>query len=428
MFHVRYEYNRGLLAGVSAQHISPSPTVMTTDAAKPPSILLVDDDELILSSLRGLFTLETDYDLLIHKDPHDALDDVRRQPIDLVISDFLMPQMNGVAFLREVRKLQPEAVRVLLTGFADKENAIRAINEVGLYQYLEKPWDNQDLLLLVRNALQQKTLRQQLTEKVAALDRLIREHSDLTNRHQILERELDMAARVQRSLLPSAAPVLDGFCFAAHYQPSAMLGGDYYDYARRDDATVVFVSDVSGHGVQASLVSMLIKASFHDSVPRVKSPAELLSEMNTRLHRFLPTGMYAAATLIWIPAGSVKVSVTNAGLPYPFVLRAASRRADRIPVAGLPLGLLAAATEGCYDSQERELETGDVVLVATDGMGEIRGKDDRLFEDEHLPRLLEELSGQPGDRVIERLLQCAADYSGTESYSDDISMVAITKT
>ncbi len=72
-----------------------------------------------------------------------------------------MPQMNGIEFLKEVRRLQPEAVRLLLTGYADKENAIRAINEVGLYHYLEKPWDNQAMLNIIRNALEEKSLRQQ---------------------------------------------------------------------------------------------------------------------------------------------------------------------------------------------------------------------------------------------------------------------------
>jgi DNA-binding NarL/FixJ family response regulator len=292
---------------------------MTATGSKAPTILLVDDDELIISSLRGLFTLETDYELITRTDPQLALEEVRRTPIDIVITDFLMPQMNGVDFLKQVRTLQPEAVRILLTGFADKENAIRAINQVGLYRYLEKPWDNEDLLLLVRNALQEKSLRWQLTEKVGELDRLVRQHLELTDRHQLLERELEMAARVQRSLLPSEMPKLDGFSFACHYQPSTRLGGDYYDVAERKDSTIVLVSDVSGHGVQASLVSMLIKATFQDVAKYAEDPGRLLTEMNTRLHRFLPTGMYAGATLVWIPAGSATVRITNAGLPYPFI-------------------------------------------------------------------------------------------------------------
>ena len=151
-------------------------------------VLIVDDDDLIIQSLRGLFTLETDYEIYGFNEPEKALLEVERRPIDLVISDFLMPRMNGVDFLKKVRELQPDATRILLTGFADKENAIRAINEVGLYHYLEKPWSNQDLLLLVRNALQHKSLRIQLSQKVSEFERLMREHSDLSSRHRSIQR------------------------------------------------------------------------------------------------------------------------------------------------------------------------------------------------------------------------------------------------
>ena len=79
-------------------------------------------------------------------------------------------EMNGVEFLLELEKLQPEAIRILLTTYADKENAIRAINDVGLYQYVEKPWDNDALLLLVRNGLRHGRLLRQLGAMTQELD------------------------------------------------------------------------------------------------------------------------------------------------------------------------------------------------------------------------------------------------------------------
>ena len=100
-------------------------------SSKTPSILIVDDEDMVLSSLRGVFTLQTDYDIHEANTPKNAIELIGRTPIDVVISDFLMPEMNGIELLKEVKKLQPETVRLLLTGYADKENAIKAINEVG---------------------------------------------------------------------------------------------------------------------------------------------------------------------------------------------------------------------------------------------------------------------------------------------------------
>lgn len=134
------------------------------------TVLLVDDEEIVTTSISALLMLETDYDVLVFNSPIEALEEMRHEEIDLVISDYLMPDMNGVEFLMEMKKLQPEAIRIILTAYADKENAIKAINEVGLYQFVEKPWDNDALLLLIRNGLRNRVLLQQLSEKMGELD------------------------------------------------------------------------------------------------------------------------------------------------------------------------------------------------------------------------------------------------------------------
>jgi response regulator RpfG family c-di-GMP phosphodiesterase len=77
-----------------------------------------------------------------------------------------MPGMNGIQFLLEIKKIRPYATRILLTGYADKENAIKAINEVGLYQYIEKPWENEDLKLVIQNGLERRFLMERLEEKI----------------------------------------------------------------------------------------------------------------------------------------------------------------------------------------------------------------------------------------------------------------------
>ena len=81
-----------------------------------------------------------------------------------------MPEMNGLEFLTEAKKLHPEVSRILLTGYADKENAIRAINEVGLYRYIEKPWDNSDLIINIKNGIERSYLLSQLREKISELE------------------------------------------------------------------------------------------------------------------------------------------------------------------------------------------------------------------------------------------------------------------
>jgi DNA-binding NtrC family response regulator len=137
---------------------------------QPARIVIVDDEEIILTALDTLLEFETDYHVKTFTSPVTALTHIRDHDLDLVISDYLMPEMNGIAFLGEVRALKPDVPRIVVTGYADKENAIKGINEVGLFQYVEKPWDNAALLLVLRNAVERRLLVKQLHERLVELD------------------------------------------------------------------------------------------------------------------------------------------------------------------------------------------------------------------------------------------------------------------
>ena len=142
---------------------------METPTDQQQTILVIDDEEIVTTTLRNLFRLRTAYRTVACASGEEALAKGKEQAFDLVISDYLMPGMDGIAFLGRFKEIQPQAVRILLTGYADKESAIRAINQVGLYQYVEKPWDNDSLLMVVRNALERGALLRTLEQKIQEL-------------------------------------------------------------------------------------------------------------------------------------------------------------------------------------------------------------------------------------------------------------------
>jgi response regulator RpfG family c-di-GMP phosphodiesterase len=135
-----------------------------------PTILIVADEKLVTISLQNLFLQQSDYEVITRTSAREALSVAGDLPVDLVISDYLMPEMDGITFLSRLKEIQPHIVRVLLTGCADKEKAIRATHSVGLYQYIEKPWDNDNLLMVVRNGLEKRALHRALERKFAELD------------------------------------------------------------------------------------------------------------------------------------------------------------------------------------------------------------------------------------------------------------------
>jgi DNA-binding NtrC family response regulator len=125
---------------------------------RKPVIVLVDDEAMILTSIRSLLILEMDCAIESFTSPMDALTFMEKNEVDVAVADYLMPGMTGIQLLAEAKRLQPEMARVLLTGHADKASAIQAINQVALFQYLEKPWDNAQLLLVIQRGVERAQL------------------------------------------------------------------------------------------------------------------------------------------------------------------------------------------------------------------------------------------------------------------------------
>jgi DNA-binding NtrC family response regulator len=134
------------------------------------TVMVVDDELMVATALRSFLELETPYRVLTYTAAQEALEALATEPVDVIVSDFMMPGMDGLTFLRHARELKPLTTRILLTGYADKQNAIRAINEAGLYYYLEKPWNNEHLTLVIRNGIERSALFTELDSRVAALE------------------------------------------------------------------------------------------------------------------------------------------------------------------------------------------------------------------------------------------------------------------
>lgn len=149
------------------------------------TVVIVDDEEMVLTSLSSFLALETDYNVKTFTSAKKALEFIKKNNVGLVISDYLMPEMDGISFLAKVKDVKPQIPRIILTGYADKENAIKAINDVGLFQYIEKPWSNEDLLIILRNGLEKQKLMTKLQEKIDEINKAYTELKSL--QHEIVK-------------------------------------------------------------------------------------------------------------------------------------------------------------------------------------------------------------------------------------------------
>ncbi len=134
------------------------------------NIVIVDDEKMVTSSLKSMLKLEGYKNANFFNSPLEALEYIKLTKVDLIISDFFMPELNGIELLKKAREINSGTTLILLTGYADKENAIKAINEVELYRYVEKPWDNNDLLLCIKNGLERSHLLEKLEKNITELN------------------------------------------------------------------------------------------------------------------------------------------------------------------------------------------------------------------------------------------------------------------
>ena len=150
------------------------------------NLLLIDDEANILNALKRL--LRKDYSIVTFTNGHEALAYLTENSIDIIMSDMRMPEMDGAEFLTKSRELHPNAVRLLLTGYSDMESTITAINEGGVYTYIGKPWENDELKLTLAKAAENYSLKKQaklLTNKLATAN------SNLATLNESLEEKVN---------------------------------------------------------------------------------------------------------------------------------------------------------------------------------------------------------------------------------------------
>jgi len=154
---------------------------MTDNVMEKEKILLVDDEANVLRSISRLLR---DYDVTTLTSAEEALLLAREVDFDLVISDFRMPGMNGVAFLTKFMHIQPDSIRIILTGYADLESAQMAINDAGVYRFINKPWNNIEITSAVGKGLEHKRM---LIENRLLADQVRRQQLLLNEQEELLK-------------------------------------------------------------------------------------------------------------------------------------------------------------------------------------------------------------------------------------------------
>jgi response regulator RpfG family c-di-GMP phosphodiesterase len=207
---------------------------MTTESADPPVVLFVDDEPSILSSLRRLFRPQG-YRVLLAEGGKAGLAFLEAEPVDLVVSDMRMPEMDGAELLERVRERWPAVGRILLTGYADIGSTVAAINRGQIHRYIAKPWDDRELIMCVQDALERRRLEKENRELLRLTQRQNDElqalNADLANRVKARTSELE---QVNGMLETSFAQLQENFLLSINVFSGLveLRGGGMAGYSR----------------------------------------------------------------------------------------------------------------------------------------------------------------------------------------------------
>lgn len=375
-----------------------------------PRILVVDDEPGMVRTIERI--LSTRYDVRAVRLPSAALDAAHAGSFDVAILDVRMPEMDGFALMARLGELQPDLDVIMMTGSTDERDArlIRAIREKAFF-FLTKPFDREVLLTLVQRCLEARRLTR---ENRAHLSRL--------------ESELRAAQVFQQSLLPDRTGSLNGFEVSFLYEPCDELGGDFCDYVLRDDVPgAMLVSDVSGHGASSAMITGMVKQAFHAAEKEAFAPAAVLERI-AAASRIFPGGKYVTATAVRFRPASTLLEYASAGHPPGLLLR--SDGSIEALEASAPIIHPALPQWHCEQRAVR-METGDQLLLYTDGLTEAQNGDGEEFGFERLVALALQLA-QPaavaapaGPDLLAALRQELARFAGGRPLDDDLTLALV---
>jgi serine phosphatase RsbU (regulator of sigma subunit) len=283
------------------------------------------------------------------------------------------------------------------------------------------------MLLIVANAVflarqfarTSKTLEEQLVKEID----YEKEKARLTIIEAENERraeELEEARQLQLSMLPKKLPQLPNLQIAAYLKPATEVGGDYYDFHIGSDGTLTAaVGDATGHGLKAGTVVTATKSLFNNLAAAPDIP-DTLRQISRSLKAMNLRGLFMALTLLKLKDNNL--SICAAGMPSTLIYRAATKTVEEISIRALPLGSM---TNFKYRGQEISLQSGDCVIVMSDGFPEMFNEAGEMLGFDKAAEVLREIGHLSPQEIVDRFNEVSGKWAGARPADDDVTFVVL---
>jgi sigma-B regulation protein RsbU (phosphoserine phosphatase) len=367
-------------------------------------VLIADDQQHILFALRMLLS-NSGFSTETVTDPDRVLRALETESFDAVLIDLNYTRdtvggAEGLELVSKIRSIDSVVPVLVMTAWSTVDLAVEAMRR-GASDFVQKPWENRELL---------QKLQKQLS--------LAREQRQKQRQR---EEELRDAREIQESLLPKTLPEIAGYEVAAINQPLRFVGGDYYNVVRIDDRQTAFcIADVAGKGMPAALLMSSLQAALRPLIAQKLSPGEVCQRLNRILCDVMPIGKFISLFYGVLENQEQRLTYCNAGHNPPLLVRADGTSSE-LRAEGAVLGQF---PDWQYHQSELQVESGDRLLLFTDGLVEACDTDQVAFGERKVVEIAAEHSGASAADLMQRLMCAASEHCGGH-FQDDASLIVL---
>ncbi|MBI5864639.1 MAG: SpoIIE family protein phosphatase [Planctomycetes bacterium] len=403
-------------------------------------LLVVEDEELTREALRERLAMAGHTVAAAASGPA-AMEHIHNDAFDAVLLDVGLPGLSGFAVLEQIRaKYEPSRLPVLMmTGLSGRDDVVRGLN-LGASDYIAKPFDFPVILARIETQLALKRAHDERARLQLALSARAEEleaaNRALAEANRRMKSDLRWAARLQRSMLPAAAPPVPGVEFTWAYRPCDELGGDLLNvFAIDEDHVGIYMIDVSGHGMKAALLSVQVSrvlALVPDQPCLVRRrqggvgpfeptpPAEVALELNRRFQLDETFDLYFTLFYGVLDTRTLELRYLSAGHPGPIHVDAAGGLSD----LSRPVFAIGWVEAPEYAEQRLRLAAGDRLYLYSDGVSDARNAGREIYGAARVAEALLAARSVAIDESVGALLRSADGWRGAPA-DDDVTALAL---
>lgn len=417
------------------------------------TILFVDDEESNLSVFKTTFKWY--YNVFVAISAHEGMKILEKEKIDMIITDQRMPKVTGVEFLKKVIPKYPDLVRILLTAYSDVEAIAYAINEAGIYQYIQKPWDADEMRHILQKAFisyqlhldnvklisdlekANKSLKEanehleakvlaRTAEVMAKTAEVLSQKSELELKNSKITSSINYAKRIQDAMLPRVPAMQRAFGeFFVLFKPRDIVSGDFYWFFEHKHIKIVAAVDCTGHGVPGAFMSLVGQQALNRIVGQNKivQPELILNELHKEIRILLKQdqngnrdGMDMAICLYNKKTNEVSYSGAKNPLIYIRDNELHQIKGDKHPIGGKQK-----EDERLFTHHTIKCEAPTMFYIFTDGyQDQFGGEEGRKFMISRMRGLLQDIHDKPMIVQKDVLENTIEDWKKDTKQLDDI--------